>query len=85
MLKMTEDIVSLMEDEDRRVVNVSSVFVAVCYGPWFQQSSMTVKAPVINFEVYEVSLELDQYDSNIGEAYRSSTPRHTWYLTENLS
>ena len=60
------------------------MFVAIAYGPWFLQSSLTPKAPSQDLKAFGVAREMSKMYPHIGEALKISFLRHTCYLTESL-
>ena len=83
-LKMTENVIDIMDEKNSKMVDISSKFVSTSYGPWFLKSSMTSKAPAQDLEVFDVAIELGEEHPNVVEALKASMLRHTWYLTESL-
>ena len=82
-LQMTRKVITLMDDKEKAMVEKASLFAAVCYGPWFLQSNLTVKAPAHDLQAFKVCQSFRDKSPEVADALTTSISRHAWYLSES--
>ena len=46
-LKMTEKVVKVMNEEEKKMVDTAAFFVSICYGPWFLNHMLYKNPPTM--------------------------------------
>ena len=83
-LKMTEKVVKVMNEEEKKMVDTTAFFVFIYYGPWFLKSYVVQNSTNNDLAAFKSAFHIrDQYP-NLGQALLSSMQRHSWYLTGQL-
>ena len=83
-LYMTKDISNILTEKEVLQLKDASLFIAICYVPWFLKSFLGFLAPYNDLKAIQTAYALRKVSKNIGNALLLSMGRHTWYLTPQL-
>ena len=70
-----------MEGETEGILQRSSIFCAIFYGPWFLTSSIPQSAPRMDLEMIGQMKMFSEYDNSTSQVVLKAIQMQSWYLT----
>lgn len=83
-LQLTQNITNFLSDDEIKMLETSSVFILIFYGPWLLKSYLTHTAPANDLEAFHDAYALSEHYPDLAAALIQSMQRHAWYLTEEM-